>query len=128
MIKPYFRELQNEQKTKAAHTGWIGNAVPFDDFTQTGWCYLRRTLNAWSDSVKLRYGKQPSDSPFLWKHMAESIRALAQSFDGVRLDNAHSTPLHVCQYMLSQARSVNPELYVMAELFTSSAEADAIFC
>ena len=52
---------------------------------------------------------------------------MAILFDGFRLDNAHSTPMHVCQYMLQVARSRNPNLLVMAELFTSSAELDALF-
>ena len=52
---------------------------------------------------------------------------MAEVFDGFRLDNAHSTPIHVCYYLLQVARSTNPNLYIMAELFTSSAVADAIF-
>jgi len=52
---------------------------------------------------------------------------MALIFDGFRLDNAHSTPIHVCYYLLQIARSVNPNLFVMAELFTSSAQADAHF-
>lgn len=128
MIKLYFRELENEQRTKAAHTGWITDAEPFIDFCEKGWHYQRRDINAWSDSVKLRFGDQPKDCPYLWEHMSQYVRKLATVFDGFRLDNAHTTPLHVCQYMLAQARSENPGLYVMAELFTSSAEADAIYC
>ena len=53
---------------------------------------------------------------------------MASVADGFRLDNAHSTPLHVCSYLLQAARCKNPNLYVMAELFTSSAELDAMFC
>ena len=52
---------------------------------------------------------------------------MAFVFDGFRLDNAHTTPVHVCYYLLQVARSVNPNLFVMAELFTSLAEADALF-
>lgn len=103
------------------------DAKPFEDFALVGWHYLRRTINIWGDSVKLRYGSCPDDSPFLWRHMSEYVASLASIFDGFRLDNAHSTPIHVCYYLLQVARSVNPNLYVMAELFTSSAEADATF-
>lgn len=52
---------------------------------------------------------------------------MAMIFDGFRLDNAHSTPIHVANYMLQVARSVNPNLFIMAELFTSSAELDSMF-
>jgi len=52
---------------------------------------------------------------------------MASVFDGFRLDNAHSTPIHVSYFLLQCARSINPNLYVMAELFTSSSLADAIF-
>jgi glycogen debranching enzyme len=52
---------------------------------------------------------------------------MAMIFDGFRLDNAHSTPIHVANYMLQVARSVNPNLFIMAELFTSSAEIDSMF-
>ena len=52
---------------------------------------------------------------------------MATLFNGFRLDNVHSTPIHVCQYMLQVARSQNPNLLVMAELFTSKAELDALF-
>jgi len=52
---------------------------------------------------------------------------MASVFDGFRLDNAHSTPLHVCEHMLGYARRHNKNLFVMAELFTPKLQIDVAF-
>lgn len=59
--------------------------------------------------------------------MKTYVQTLAQYFHGFRLDNAHSTPIHVGEYLLRKARNVNKNLVVFAELFTQTLELDAKF-
>ncbi|KAI8147846.1 glycogen debranching enzyme [Fennellomyces sp. T-0311] len=125
LLESYFTRIEN---AALANNGWIWNADPMQDFAGTdSSAYLRREVIIWGDCVKLRFGQSPKDNPWLWSHMRAYTEQVASLFDGVRIDNCHSTPLHVAEYLLNAARLVNPDLYVLAELFTGSPEKDIHF-
>jgi glycogen debranching enzyme len=108
-----------------ANNGWIWAADPLKNFAELpSKCYFQREVIVWGDCVKLQYGSGPSPNPWLWSPYVESLPA---TFDGFRIDNCHSTPLHVGVALLDAARVVNPDLYVGAELFTGNEEMDVVF-
>ncbi|RDW77130.1 putative glycogen debranching enzyme [Coleophoma cylindrospora] len=136
LIESYFTRLpQNSVTAKhkkedlaLVNNGWIwaANAL-VDNAGPKSRAYLRREVIVWGDCVKLRYGSGPEDSPYLWEFMAKYTRLMAKYFIGFRIDNCHSTPIHVAEYLLDEARRVQPNLFVVAELFTGSEEMDYIF-
>lgn len=136
MVDTYFTRLPRNESTKKfdakalalANNGWIWNANPLQNFALLpSKAYLRREVIVWGDCVKLRYGAGPEDNPWLWEYMQNYVVELARTFDGFRIDNCHSTPLHVGVALLDAARVVNPNLYICAELFTGSEEMDIHF-
>ncbi|KAF2222045.1 hypothetical protein BDZ85DRAFT_239084 [Elsinoe ampelina] len=136
LIESYFTRLPVNATTKQhdpdelalANNGWVWAAdVLKDNAGPRSRAYLRREIIPWGDCVKLRYGEKPEDSPFLWGFMAEYTKLMAKHFHGFRIDNCHSTPLHLAEYMLDQGRSVRPELVVMAELFSGNEQMDYLY-
>ncbi|CAH7670497.1 amylo-1,6-glucosidase [Phakopsora pachyrhizi] len=121
-------EKHDPKELSLANNGWIWNANPLEDFASPkSKAYLRREVIVWGDCVKLRYGQGEDDNPFLWKHMSEYTELMARIFGGFRIDNCHSTPIHVGERLLDVARRTRPDLYVCAELFTGSEDMDTYF-
>lgn len=110
-----------------ANNGWIWDADPLVNFAEEGDAYLTRSIIIWADCVKLNYGQCPQENPWLWEYMATYTKNMAELFDAFRLDNCHSTPMHVSKYFLEIARSVKPNIWVVAELFTNDSEVDKYF-
>lgn len=129
LTEPYFTRFSKDGTDYAlANNGWIWGGNPLVDFASNeSRAYLLRQVIVWGDCVKLRYGSKPEDSPHLWERMISYSKLLAKNFHGFRLDNCHSTPLIVAEAMLDAAREVNPNLYVVAELFTGSEDLDILF-
>ena len=137
LIETYFTRLPHNETTSKhdpgslslANNGWVWAAdVMRDNAGPRSKVYLRRELICWGDCVKLRFGSKPEDSPFLWKFMTEYTQLMAKHFQGFRVDNCHSTPLHVASYMLDAARIVRPNLVVAAELFSGDEKMDFLYC
>lgn len=135
-IESYFTRLPRNETTKKhdpralflVNNGWVWAADAMkDNAGSTSRTYLRREVIVWGDCVKLRYGRKPEDNPYLWDFMTHYTRLMAKYFAGFRIDNCHSTPLHVAEYLLDQARDVRPDLAVFAELFTGDEKMDYVF-
>jgi hypothetical protein len=113
----YFSPLSNGDW--ALNNGWVMNWPAGVDFAAPGphIVFLKRHVVVWGDCIKLRYNGESA----VWSVMESYCCQIASQFDGIRLDNCHSTPIHVLRRLLGLMRKVNPQLVVMAELFTGAA-------
>ncbi|KAJ1919203.1 bifunctional 4-alpha-glucanotransferase/amylo-alpha-1,6-glucosidase [Mycoemilia scoparia] len=136
LVEPLFTRLPRNEVTKhlsedemaLANNGWIWAGNPLDNFAgPESKVYLRREVIVWGDCVKLNYGDKPEDNPWIWEHMKEYTMTMARLFHGFRIDNCHSTPIKLAEYLIDHARTVRPNLYLAAELFTQSEETDNLF-
>ncbi|KAI9697691.1 MAG: hypothetical protein M1836_004641 [Candelina mexicana] len=136
LVEVYFTRLpvnstttkHNPRSLALVNNGWVMNVdVRRDNAGASSRAYLRREVIVWSDCVKLRYGSSPEENPFLWNLMAKYTRLMAKYFAGLRIDNCHSTPMVLAEYLLDEARKVRPNLAVFAELFTGSEEMDFVY-
>ncbi|KAI5287790.1 hypothetical protein KEM54_005735 [Ascosphaera aggregata] len=136
LIETYFTRLPQNATTKQhspkslalVNNGWVWNADAMKDHAgPESKAYLLRQVIVWGDCVKLRYGQKPEDNPYLWEHMAKYTRLMAKYFCAFRIDNCHSTPLCVAEYLLDEARKVRPDIAVFAELFTGGEDTDYVF-
>ncbi len=129
LVATYFTRIETDGGTVAfANNGWIWNADPLINFAESSSdSYFLREVIIWGDCVKLRYGEDPRDSPWLWDYMTKYTQQMASIFHAFRIDNCHSAPINVAEYLLGKAREIQPELYVCAELFTGSSERDMQF-
>lgn len=60
--------------------------------------------------------------------MTRYVCKMAEVFDGFRLDNFHNTNLNAAQHFVKEAMRVNPNLYLISELFTPSPEIEIDLC
>lgn len=131
LVRRYFAELKNNHPEKnpnefiVAFNGWT--MITEDFGSKYSFHYLRRAIHIWDDCVKLYYGRKIEDSPYIWGHMEKYLGAMATIFQGMRVDNCHSTPLHVLEYFVNYARTINPSLFVFAELFSGSIFTDSLY-
>ena len=122
LLPRYFSRLTDGDL--AANNGWVMNWPAGIDFAAPGHhlVYMKRHVVAWGDCLKLRYSDEK-----IWEVMESYCGKIAQTFDGIRLDNCHSTPVHVLRRLVGSLRRIKPEIIIMAELFTGEANNDAVY-
>jgi len=130
IVYAYFTEFENSDPDRnpleyvLAHNGWT--EITEDFIGKNCFHYLRRNIGIWH-CIKLRYGNEEKDSPFIWDYMTNYVCTMASIFQGFRIDNCHSTPPHVLGKLIRKARAVNPELFVYAELYAGGLDNEMLY-
>lgn len=86
--------------------------------------YLTRELNSWESTVKLRYGTKREDNESLWDYIQEYATKIAKISHAIRIDNAHATPVELVEHIIKEVRKINPNVYIMPELFSTGEDED----
>ncbi|KAI3383778.1 hypothetical protein SNEBB_008086 [Seison nebaliae] len=136
-VKSEEKMLKDDEKFPLrcmAHNGWVMSAdnknfaLPSKNILDLN-VYFRRELISWTDSVKLNFGME-NDQPLkeanvsLLRYAINYVLITSAMFDVIRLDNCHSTPIRLARLLMKAARLANPNLVVVAELFTSDGRID----
>ena len=77
---------------------------------------LRRELIVWSDLLRFNF-KHPDYLALLERY----VDTLVTTFHGLRVDNCHSTPAQVLEFIAQRARRTRPNVLILAELFDAPA-------
>lgn len=126
LVKPYFTHLPSGLPVLL--NGFIYSPRKFLEDISAKWDYLERNVITWRDCVKLNYGKDLKSCGEWINVIKDHTTTLASIFAGFRLDNCHGTPLWVTKYLVSECRKCNPDLLILAEFFSNSAETDTKYC
>ena len=126
LISSYFTVFDKKNKNKIfACNGWIlenddPNNPTQDIIKKDSFYYFKRKIIIYKDSLKLRYGNSVAEcSPFLLKNMTNYVEEMSQIFNGLMLSNVNSMPIFVSEYFAQKAREINPNILIIAEIFTS---------
>ena len=78
--------------------------------------YFKRKVNVWGDCIKLNYGYSPVNCPFLMKKAIKYINDMARIFNGFVINDITSIPVNVLEFLMQEAREINPDLLLITKL------------
>lgn len=136
------RDIEAGKVLCAASNGWV-MGLAYDFTTRAARAYLRCQVVAWGDCTKLAFSMPedtalaprnllarahaPARNERLWAMAEDYTLSLVGVFDGLRIDNAHSTDPELLRHLLCRARRAKPELFVLLECFLGDEDAEARF-